>query len=370
MSSHYERYSYLAHSEEKSYSRSQNLNAFEKYYGRKGLLPHEKMVTLGGKATKPNSELEFLESKGFITSRDQYISVENQIEIHEENLTITGAKWLFGDIVKGVMYALGNGYSIPWINFDSMSYSSTVLPTLLKIISEVLAHQVPGQKCLIAFNVMEHGPREKMHKILENKSGPASPVVFGDPGICELLKSKRLTEEFTYTYKNNKTEMHTFVFGVQSDEVQTPRVKPSNRVYINSDFRLRKLRSTQANNPGSIPTIRKGYVLASLPKVIERDEGAKFILPILDNELVDKESIGLDLIFAMHGDILCEKGLSAKKDIDKAIKKTGYQLCGTIADGFFIRRGKYRKRSAWSDIVRKGAHNDQDEGIKASTLDT
>jgi hypothetical protein len=323
---------YIEHSGVKEDSRDRNIAEFWKYHER-SLLPNEKVVTLGGRATEERSELAFLERDGFLKDRSQYFSVENNPRWQRENETIEGPTWFYGDIIDGVRCAfdnlaeeeyrttssgpaeLGNAKHthIPWVNLDLMGYAVTELPRLVEVIKEILAHQNPGQKCLVTFNVAEHTPHDGTN---QDKAGASGPVIFGDESIKAFLKDGTLKGLGSNPYKNNNSQMHTYFFGV---ETATPKEAKSK--YRRVDFSLRDCLERRGAN-------------------------AKRLISLFDEVLDGKAEEPLALLFDRHGDELCEMGFHTRKAIQGAIKGAGYRLEGSYSE-VFVRRVRPCVHKSW-----------------------
>jgi hypothetical protein len=194
--------------------RARLIEAYQYQSGNEKLPSNRHFFTLGGPCTKPYSEFDYLVHRRKFLLPKQYVSVEGRNKaVHQHNLQIKGATWLWGEFVDQLI----NWYRVQpstqkagIINADLMC-GITVAIDIIRTVFAI--HEVHNaDKCLIAFNLVAYN---RWRENLGRHFDPVWETFKHDRYIGRY--AKYLIDRFQYTNKtigagSHMSMMETLIF--------------------------------------------------------------------------------------------------------------------------------------------------------------
>lgn len=194
--------------------RARLIEAYQIGTNNRTLPPNCFFFTLGGNAVDsdtffskshkpaPDSELGYLyRHRGFLQPQ-QYVSVENKIQIHRPNTIIEGPTWIYGDFGEAFRRwyeTLPPDYEVGIVSADLMCGVTAALPTMHSIFRTLFLFGRKKHKIVISFNILQANRwRENMGIEFED----VWETIQNDPGmqIC-LHYGVELIDKFQYENK-------------------------------------------------------------------------------------------------------------------------------------------------------------------------
>jgi len=206
--------------------RARIIEAYQHCSGNNNLPLDRYLLTLGGPAAAPTSEMNYFCRQRKFCRLDQYVSIERDRQVHETNTRIRGPKWIHGELASEFRRCYHRyNKEIGIVNADLMCGMDNALETICEIFCtlesqyrynhDLFEHSAPSPEigCLVIVNVIDRNRRS------ENR-GYTFPDVFSTfENSCMKKYCKKLVDRHTYDNKtvgkgSRITTMHTLMFWV------------------------------------------------------------------------------------------------------------------------------------------------------------